>query len=101
MGDFFPELKKRKELIIKTLLSEENSFNKTLDRGIDLFTREVSDLKTGESIGGLYHRGDAFKSHPGIHMLSGKWGEVSLAVRIELDENEIPYFDTQVGVGID
>ena len=54
MGDFFPELKKRKELIIKTLLSEENSFNKTLDRGIDLFTREVSDLKTGEQLSGSF-----------------------------------------------
>ena len=54
MGDFFPELKKRKELIIKTLLSEENSFNKTIDRGIDLFTREVSDLKTGEQLSGSF-----------------------------------------------
>lgn len=54
MGDFFPELKKRKELIIKTLLSEENSFNKTLDRGIDLFTQEVSDLKTGEQLSGSF-----------------------------------------------
>ena len=54
MGDFFPELKKRKELIIKTLLSEENSFNKTLDRGIDLFTREVSDLKPGEQLSGSF-----------------------------------------------
>ena len=36
MGTFFPELKKREELIIKTLLSEEESFNKTLDRGIEL-----------------------------------------------------------------
>ena len=54
MGDFFPELKKRKELIIKTLLSEENSFNKTLDRGIDLFTGEVSDLKPGEQLSGSF-----------------------------------------------
>ena len=29
MGDFFPELKNREELIIKTLRSEEESFNKT------------------------------------------------------------------------
>lgn len=54
MGDFFPELIKRKELIIKTLNSEENSFNKTLDRGIDLFTREVKDLKTGEQLTGSF-----------------------------------------------
>ena len=54
MGDFFSELKKRKELIIKTLLSEENSFNKTLDRGIDLFTREVNNLKTGDQLAGSF-----------------------------------------------
>ena len=29
MGDFFPELKNREELILKTLRSEEESFNKT------------------------------------------------------------------------
>ena len=40
MGSFFPELKARKDLIVKTLRSEEESFNKTLDRGIDLFNRE-------------------------------------------------------------
>jgi alanyl-tRNA synthetase len=41
MGDFFPELKSREDLIVKTLRSEEESFNKTLDRGIDLFNREI------------------------------------------------------------
>jgi alanyl-tRNA synthetase len=54
MGDFFPELKKREELIIKTLLSEEESFNKTLDRGIELFNREVNDLKAGGQLAGTF-----------------------------------------------
>ena len=54
MGDFFPELKKREELIIKTLLSEEESFNKTLDRGIELFNREVNDLKAGDQLAGTF-----------------------------------------------
>ncbi len=54
MGDFFPELKKREELIIKTLLSEEESFNKTLDRGINLFTREVNKLETGNQLDGSF-----------------------------------------------
>jgi alanyl-tRNA synthetase len=54
MGDFFPELKTREKLITKTLLSEEESFNKTLDRGIDLFTREVSNLKSGDQLSGSF-----------------------------------------------
>jgi alanyl-tRNA synthetase len=54
MGPFFPELKKRKDLICKTLLSEETSFNKTLDRGIELFNRELSTLEKGEQISGPF-----------------------------------------------
>ena len=54
MGTFFPELKTREELIIKTLLSEEESFNKTLDRGIELFNREVNDLKQGDQLAGTF-----------------------------------------------
>lgn len=54
MGTFFPELKTREELIIKTLLSEEESFNKTLDRGIELFNREVNDLKPGDQLAGTF-----------------------------------------------
>jgi alanyl-tRNA synthetase len=54
MSSFFPELKNREELIIKTLLSEEESFNKTLDRGIELFNREVKDLKPGDQLSGNF-----------------------------------------------
>ncbi len=54
MGPFFPELKIRKELIIKTLLSEEESFNKTLDRGISLFSKEVENLEEGAQLSGSF-----------------------------------------------
>ncbi|MBT7650118.1 MAG: alanine--tRNA ligase [Opitutae bacterium] len=54
MSSFFPELRNREELIIKTLLSEEESFNKTLDRGIELFNREVKDLKPGDQLSGNF-----------------------------------------------
>ncbi len=54
MGSFFPELKEREELIIKTLRSEEESFNKTLDRGIELFNREIKDLNAGDRITGSF-----------------------------------------------
>jgi len=54
MKDTFPELGERAELIEKTLRSEEESFNKTLDRGIDLFTREADALKEGDVLSGEF-----------------------------------------------
>ena len=54
LGSIFPELEKRKDLICKTLQSEETSFNKTLDRGIDLFNREIKGLKDGAQIPGRF-----------------------------------------------
>ncbi|MBL9142995.1 MAG: alanine--tRNA ligase [Verrucomicrobiaceae bacterium] len=47
MGDVFPELLARKEHIKKVLKLEEESFNRTLDRGIDRFMVEA--LKLGGS----------------------------------------------------
>jgi len=37
MGNVFPEIKEKKEHIKKVVKAEEESFNATLDRGIDLF----------------------------------------------------------------
>ena len=39
MGGFFPEIADRREAVAKTMLEEEQSFNKTLDRGLELFER--------------------------------------------------------------
>ena len=45
MGDVFPELRTEADHVKTTILREEESFNKTLDRGIDLFEREAADAK--------------------------------------------------------
>jgi len=37
MGDVFPELKQRKDFVKQTLKTEEEAFNRTLDKGIDRF----------------------------------------------------------------
>lgn len=42
MGDIFPELVTRTATIKETLLREETSFNETLDRGLELFDKEVA-----------------------------------------------------------
>jgi alanyl-tRNA synthetase len=45
MGDVFPEIKEKKDYIKKIIKSEEESFNATLDRGIDLFEKEAVSLE--------------------------------------------------------
>lgn len=45
MGDVFPEVKEKKEYVKKVIKAEEESFNATLDRGIELFDNVVSKLQ--------------------------------------------------------
>ncbi|QIF04433.1 alanine--tRNA ligase [Roseimicrobium sp. ORNL1] len=46
MGDVFPEIRARKEHVKSVLKTEEESFNRTLDKGIALFEAEVEEAKT-------------------------------------------------------
>lgn len=49
LGDVFPELIARKPAIIDTLAREEESFNRTLDRGLELFnTVAVDSIRQAE-----------------------------------------------------
>ncbi len=41
MGDVFPEIRTRKQIVQETIQVEEEAFNKTLDRGIKLVENEV------------------------------------------------------------
>jgi alanyl-tRNA synthetase len=45
-GDAFPELRQRRAKIESILKAEEESFNRTLDRGIELFEQVVSRLSS-------------------------------------------------------
>ncbi|HVY62623.1 MAG TPA: alanine--tRNA ligase, partial [Planctomycetota bacterium] len=50
MGDAFPEIRERQDHVMRLIKSEEDSFNETLDRGLELFdqaAREVIDGKKG------------------------------------------------------
>jgi alanyl-tRNA synthetase len=42
MGDVFPEIRAKQETIKDVIQREEGAFNKTLDKGIELFEREVA-----------------------------------------------------------
>lgn len=54
MGEFFPELQQRRELVQRTIRTEEESFNKTLDRGIDLFREEAASLRETNELSGEF-----------------------------------------------
>ncbi len=59
MGDVYPEIKERQEHIASVIRAEEESFNKTLDRGLEIFDKIVTDLKKkGKS---TIPGGDVFK----------------------------------------
>ena len=45
-GAVFPELKKRAAAVESTLANEESNFNKTLDRGMQLFESTLENSKT-------------------------------------------------------
>jgi alanyl-tRNA synthetase len=44
MGDVFPEIRTKEKAIEETIHHEEEAFNKTLDRGIELFQRVITSL---------------------------------------------------------
>jgi len=54
MAGEFPELLERKALIQQTIRNEEESFNKTLDRGIDLFSKQVAQMGNGKTLTGEF-----------------------------------------------
>ena len=50
MGEVFPEIVSNKKSVVKIIKSEEESFNRTLDRGIELF--DTISSKTDKQISG-------------------------------------------------
>jgi len=51
MGDVFPELAQRREMVQTTIRTEEESFNRTLDNGIEMFNDETGRLEGKELSG--------------------------------------------------
>ncbi|HEV3392167.1 MAG TPA: alanine--tRNA ligase, partial [Chthoniobacterales bacterium] len=78
MGDVFPEVRSQKKTIQETIKREEESFNKTLDRGIDLFNGEVSLLQRLE--GRMAHEG---------WLVPEKEGVTPLESRVSVDEKKV------------
>ena len=55
MGDVFPEIRARKKVVQETIRIEEEAFNKTLDRGIEIFNEvvkgQISVMESNAKIG--------------------------------------------------
>jgi alanyl-tRNA synthetase len=49
MGEAFGELRARQKYVIETILGEEESFGRTLDRGLELFGRKAGQIKQSGS----------------------------------------------------
>jgi alanyl-tRNA synthetase len=54
MGDVFPEIRTRQKHVEEVLRREEEAFNRTLDKGIELFNSEASILASGAQISGAF-----------------------------------------------
>ncbi len=65
MGDVFPEIRARQQVIKDVLQTEEEAFNKTLDRGIELFEGEV--IKRERSTAGWQ---ETMKSYSNASLIS-------------------------------
>jgi len=48
MGDIFPEIDTKKEHVKKIIKAEEESFNATLDRGIELFDQVIKEMESSK-----------------------------------------------------
>src|ERR1700749_1180256 len=54
MGGVFPEIRAKRKHVQDTIRNEEEAFNKTLDRGIELFNEEVARMSGKEQISGAF-----------------------------------------------
>ena len=56
MGEVFPEIRSRKQQVKDVLRLEEEAFNRTLDRGIELFEKEASQAGCSQISGAFAFR---------------------------------------------
>jgi len=52
MGEIFPEIRARQKHVQEVIRTEEVAFNKTLDRGIELFREETECMRAGAQLTG-------------------------------------------------
>jgi alanyl-tRNA synthetase len=85
MGDIFPEIRARKKQVQETIRTEEEAFNKTLDRGIELFEEAVGEYRVKSEA----HR-EVMKSFP----THADLGHSSAYARLEDEGKSIQAIDS-------
>jgi len=61
MGDFYPEIRQRHEYIARVIRAEEESFGRTLDRGLEIFAQKADSPAVKKSR--IFPGADAFLLH--------------------------------------
>jgi len=85
MGDVFPEIRARKKQVQETIRIEEEAFNKTLDRGIELFEEATGEYRVKSEV-----NREAMKSFPNAANL----GHSSAYARLEDEGKSIQAIDS-------
>jgi alanyl-tRNA synthetase/REP element-mobilizing transposase RayT len=85
MGDVFPEIRAKKKIVQETIQREEEAFNKTLDRGIELFNEETAKLSGSAPAPGAVSRA-----------LAGN-GEASNNPGAKYSKRRLPHFERPWG----
>ncbi|NCG13988.1 MAG: alanine--tRNA ligase [Planctomycetia bacterium] len=83
MGDAFPELRSRQELIVKLIGKEEEQFLKTLKTGMTRFDEEVEQMGTSGSR--LFPAGAAFFLHDSCGFPIDLTEQMAREVELDLD----------------
>jgi alanyl-tRNA synthetase/REP element-mobilizing transposase RayT len=89
MGDVFPEIRTRKKQVQQVIRTEEEAFNKTLDRGIELFEVAVGEYRKKSDV----HR-EVMKSLPNAADL----GHSPAYARVEGEDKSIQAIDSNGNV---
>jgi alanyl-tRNA synthetase len=89
MGDVFPEIRAKKKQVQETIQREEEAFNKTLDRGIELFEEAVGEYLVKSKV-----HGEVMKSLP----THANLGHSSAYARVEGEEKSIQAIDSNGNV---
>ena len=71
MGDAFPELKAQQQLITKVIKEEEDSFLRTLDKGISLLDKAMAEIKATTPDGSLTNGQSVALQSPSGYILDG------------------------------
>jgi alanyl-tRNA synthetase len=89
MGDVFPEIRARKKQVQEIIQREEEAFNKTLDRGIELFEQAVGEYSVKSEV----HR-EVIKSFP----THADLGHSAAYAKVEGEDKSIQAIDSNGNV---